>query len=113
MSSSGEITKKKDDDPLQFVAAGEPQGNSTTSQADPPKRLEMSASFSAEMYIGPIPPPSIMEGWEKVLPGSADRILKMAEKQSAHRISIEAKVIDATTGEPMLVSTLASPSQLR
>jgi uncharacterized membrane protein len=60
---------------------------------EPPTRL-MSASFSAEVYSGPIPPPSIMAEWEKLLPGSADRILKMAEKQTAHRITIEEKVVD-------------------
>jgi uncharacterized membrane protein len=54
----------------------------------------MRASFSAEMYSGPIPPPSIMAEWEKLLPGSADRILTMAENQSAHRISMEEKVVD-------------------
>lgn len=34
-------------------------------------------------YSGPIPPPNIIKGYEQVLPGSADRILKMAEKQSS------------------------------
>jgi uncharacterized membrane protein len=56
--------------------------------------MGMVSSFSAEMYSGPIPPPSVIAGWEKLLPGAADRILKMAEKQSAHRIAIEARVID-------------------
>ena len=30
-------------------------------------------------FSGPIPPPSIIEGYERVLPGSADRIITMAE----------------------------------
>ena len=40
------------------------------------------AAAKAE-FSGPIPPPSIIEGYERVLPGSADRIISMAEKQSA------------------------------
>jgi len=34
---------------------------------------------------GPIPTPDIIAGYEKVLAGSADRIIKMAEKEQAHR----------------------------
>ena len=44
-------------------------------------------------FSGPIPPPSIIEGYERVLPGSADRIISMAEKQSEHRQKMEDKMI--------------------
>ena len=40
-------------------------------------------------FSGPIPPPNIIKGYEEVLPGSADRILAMAEKQSNHRQEME------------------------
>jgi len=46
-------------------------------------------------YSGPMPLPEHLKGYEDVLPGSAERILKMAENQSAHRISIENKVVDS------------------
>ena len=36
----------------------------------------------------------MLAGYEEALPGAADRILKMAEAQQAHRLSIEDKVID-------------------
>jgi uncharacterized membrane protein len=36
-------------------------------------------------YRGPIPHPSIITPWEEILPGSADRILKMAEKEQANQ----------------------------
>lgn len=42
-----------------------------------------------EFFSGPIPPPQTMAGYETALPGSADRILKMAEEQSAHRQEME------------------------
>lgn len=33
-----------------------------------------------QQYVGPVPPPAIMEKMEAVLPGAADRIFTMAEK---------------------------------
>lgn len=48
-----------------------------------------------EMYKGPIPHPSIIAEYEKLIPGSADRILSMAERQSSHRISLQSKVVEA------------------
>ena len=49
-------------------------------------------SVSAE-FAGPIPHPSILEKYDRVVPGSAERILAMAERQSAHRIELEGLVI--------------------
>lgn len=44
-------------------------------------------------FSGPIPPPSIIKGYEEVLPGSADRIIGMAERQSAHRQAMEQRMV--------------------
>lgn len=38
---------------------------------------------------GPLPPPTMYREYDEVLPGSADRILRMAEKEQAHRIGWE------------------------
>jgi len=53
-------------------------------------------------HSGPLPHPEILSGYEKVLPGSADRILKMAEKQQDHRISNENKLVDAENQSRLL-----------
>ena len=53
-------------------------------------------------YSGPLPHPEILSGYEKVLPGSADRILKMAEKQQDHRTSIENKLVNAENQSRLL-----------
>lgn len=42
-----------------------------------------------EQYSGPIPHPSIVERYERTLPGSADRILSMAEEQQIANIEYE------------------------
>ena len=44
-------------------------------------------------YSGPIPHPSDFQQYESVLPGAADRILSMAEKQLEHRQTLEKSVI--------------------
>lgn len=49
----------------------------------------------AELYVGPLPHPNILEKFEQILPGAADRILKQAEAQTEHRIEIEKKVVSA------------------
>lgn len=46
-----------------------------------------------EATNGPIPPPSMLAGYEKALPGGADRIVSMAESQQSHRHEIEKMVI--------------------
>ena len=53
-------------------------------------------------FSGPIPPPNIISGYEKILPGAADRILTMAEKQSDHRQQMEKKMIEAEARDGLL-----------
>ena len=48
------------------------------------------------VYSGPIPPASDLEKYEDVLPGAADRILSMAEKQSQHRQKMENTMLEAS-----------------
>lgn len=49
----------------------------------------------ATTFIGPIPPPEVLLQYNELLPGSADRILAMAEQESAHRRSIESASLEA------------------
>jgi uncharacterized membrane protein len=44
-------------------------------------------------YSAPLPPASEFEKYEKVLPGAADRIIKLAENQNKHRRFIENLVV--------------------
>lgn len=46
-------------------------------------------------WQGPIPPPAALEHVDRVVPGGAERILKMAEQEQAHRIEMEKIVIGA------------------
>jgi len=44
-------------------------------------------------YSGPIPLPAHLREYEQVLPGSADRILAMAEDEAHHRRTSEGRLI--------------------
>ncbi len=44
-------------------------------------------------YHGPLPPPALLEHYDRIIPGSAERIFAQFESQSAHRQRIEATVI--------------------
>jgi len=43
----------------------------------------------AESFSGPIPHPALLAKYGEIIPNGANRILEMAEKQSAHRQCIE------------------------
>lgn len=50
---------------------------------------------SMQVFSGPIPPASELLKYEQVLPGAAERIMSMAERQSIHRQKMEDKMLDA------------------
>jgi uncharacterized membrane protein len=46
-------------------------------------------------YEAPLPPPRMLEQYEHVLPGVADRLVKRMEAQSEHRHGLENRKIEA------------------
>lgn len=61
-----------------------------------------SQSLTYSTYSSPLPPASEIEMYEKVCPGSADRILKMAEQQAKHRQNIEAMAVKTSSERSLL-----------
>lgn len=51
-------------------------------------RQEVSMAFS-----GPLPHPEILQKYDEILPGAAERIIKMAEQQAEHRRALEQQAI--------------------
>lgn len=45
----------------------------------------------SEHFEGPIPHPELLERYNSIVPGAAERILQMAEKEQAHRHKIDAQ----------------------
>lgn len=48
-----------------------------------------------EAHTGPIPSANELKKYEEILPGAADRILTMAEKQAMHRQKLETAVVSS------------------
>jgi uncharacterized membrane protein len=46
-------------------------------------------------FVGPLPPPQILQGYEQALPGAAHSIIEMAQAQGAHRRAIESRQLEA------------------
>jgi uncharacterized membrane protein len=49
----------------------------------------------AKFHKGPLPSPEVLAGYEKIAPGFADRIVRMAEGEIEHRRGLEQQEFDA------------------
>lgn len=62
--------------------------------AIPPAVLaQITGQITTTSYSGPVPPPALLKEYNEIVSGGAERILSMAERQSAHRIDLESTVI--------------------
>jgi uncharacterized membrane protein len=75
----------------------DPDGSQNKKPAEPPKSTRIIQQVTQESlaFSGPLPHPTVLEGYEKTLPGAAERVIKMAENQAAHRQGIEKVVINS------------------
>ena len=48
-----------------------------------------------EQFSGPIPPPDTLERYERLVPGGAERILRMAEQEAEHGRALQRATLDA------------------
>lgn len=55
--------------------------------------------MSATKWEAPIPPPAILAGYDQIVAGGANRIIKMAEKALNHQIQTETTVVDANISD--------------
>lgn len=51
--------------------------------------LKATSVTKSSSFMGPIPPPEILEGYNSVVKNGAERIITLAEKQSSHRMQLE------------------------
>lgn len=75
------------------ITPGEPTGETL-----PPQR------FVQIDFSGPLPPPEVLNGYENTLRGSADRIIRMAERQQNHHLRLE--VLGWVSGTLIIVIVL-------
>lgn len=64
------------------------------------KKVKKIMSYCAEIstfHSGPLPPASELQRYNEIIPNGADRIMKMAEDQSRHRMQLESIIIPSQT----------------
>lgn len=44
-------------------------------------------------FIGPVPPPDLLERYNQIIPGAGERIIAMAEQETSHRHDIERTIV--------------------
>lgn len=57
------------------------------------------AQFQQATFSGPMPPPAVLEGYERLVKGAAERILVMAESDAKHQQEIEFAALHAADAE--------------
>jgi uncharacterized membrane protein len=82
-------------------AAESDKDEEALAQNKPSSEIERSITLRRaeffEEFSGPLPHPQALKAYDIVLPGAAERIISMAEKQQAHRLYLERTVIDGDT----------------
>jgi uncharacterized membrane protein len=58
-------------------------------------------------HIGPLPDVETLEGYSNLIPDGADRVMRMAERQSEHRMELEKKVLEGQTRQSGVGQVLA------
>jgi uncharacterized membrane protein len=69
-----------------------PRNNKPNNTHQPPS---IQTQTQVTHYQGAIPPPEILRGFEELVPGTAARLIALAEDESAHRRQVENKALDA------------------
>jgi uncharacterized membrane protein len=54
-----------------------------------------------QSHSGPLPAPEQLQKYEEVYPGTAERIIVMAEKQSDHRRALERKMVRSASRDSL------------
>ncbi len=63
-------------------------------------------------FSGPLPSPENLLNYDKILPGTANRILEMAEKNKENRLHINKIMSESDIKKSLRGQILDSPSQL-
>lgn len=55
----------------------------------------LSIATHTQSFDGPFPPPSLLKEYDSLMPGTAAKIIAMAEQESEHRRQIERDIVNA------------------
>ena len=60
----------------------------------PTQKHTTNVSMVSQEFSGPLPPPTVLNEYNRVVPNAAERIIAMAEKEQEHRIKAEQTLIE-------------------
>lgn len=77
-----------------------------------PDQLPLNIRLTTEAMAGPLPSPTLLAQYDQVMPGLAERIVSMAEREQAHRHAIDHLEVEqpyriARTGQRLAFSVTA------
>lgn len=67
----------------------------TIQSATPQHRPQQQITVQQSSFSGPLPPPETLASYNAIMPGAADRIIKMAEAEAEHRHDQECRALAA------------------
>ncbi len=70
---------------------------SSSKQKNQPTLIAKVEKQTLAQFSGPLPAPEDFKKYEQILPGAADRILKMAENEQSFRHTLQSKVVKNET----------------
>ena len=65
----------------------------------PEQRSVIIQAMQRESFSGPIPHPELLQKYEEIQQGFAERIVSMAERQLDHRVKCEDTVVNGSVAE--------------
>lgn len=65
----------------------------------PTTRQPQITQVTQHQFSGPIPHPEVLQLYDATIPGAAERILAMAEKDASHQIEIEKSALNHAAAE--------------
>ena len=84
------------------------KGNKPVAKSPQGDKSNSHSQLVATQFSGPLPPPSILRGYDDVCPGFAERIVKMAEDEGDHRRDLERQMVKSD-----IASAAAIPEEVR
>lgn len=99
-SQNKELNKgaKSTDEHLETVPIS-PEVNQVIKGLRPEQQEAIIKAIKQEAFSGPIPHPELLQKYDEVKEGFAERIVKMAEIQLQHRVRCEEKIVDESIAE--------------
>jgi len=87
------------------MAKGGKRGNQNEIARRPPQNGQIT-QIAASFYQGPLPAPQILDQYDKIVPGAAERLISLWERQVEHRQELEKKVIKSDIAQSYFGSVL-------